>query len=141
MKNIIGVLVIILAIVILSSCGTTRTAADSSSAGNDRPEKPSDTVRIVNDSLEYEVIIIEPGFNSWLATQPPRGYRAQAGMDISNDFKIPLYNLRVNQPLQYDPSLYPFRIDYDPTIDYGYEVTYLLFNYFRYFEQRYNQRL
>lgn len=100
-----------------------------------------DTIRIANDSLEYEVIIIEPGFNSWLATQPPQGYRAQSSMDISNDQKIPIYNLRVNNPLRYGSELYPFRIDYDPRIDYGYEVTYLLYNYFLFFEQRYNQRL
>ena len=29
----------------------------------------SDTVRIANDSIEYEIIIIEPGFNAWLVTQ------------------------------------------------------------------------
>jgi hypothetical protein len=27
-----------------------------------------DTVRIANDALEYEVIIIDAGFNSWLVS-------------------------------------------------------------------------
>ncbi|PRP66686.1 hypothetical protein [Nonlabens agnitus] len=140
MKIVAGVLTFFIVIVMLSSCGGTSEASGSTENDSVYLEK-SDTIRIANDSLEYEVIIIEPGFNSWLATQPPRGYRSQSSMDIINDFKIPLYNLRVNQPLQYDPNLYPFRIDYDTSVDYGYEVTYLLFNYFKFFEERFNQRL
>lgn len=134
-KNVLFIIVIILAI---SSCGGPKSLQNSDS---DKREVANDTVRIANDSLEYEIIIIEPGFNSWLVTQPPRGYRSQSGMDISNDFKVTSYNLRANNPLQYGSNLYPFRIDYDRNVDYGYEVTYLLFNYFKFFEQRYNQRL
>lgn len=128
----------VILIIILSSCGSSN---NNSQSNKDSAVKASDTIKIVNDSLEYEVIIIEPGFNSWLITQPPQGFIAQSTMDISNDIKIPLYNLRVNDPIRFGTDLYPFRIDYDPQIDYGYEVTYLLFNYFIFFEQRYNQRL
>ena len=128
----------LLIILVIASCTTSRrTGGQVQEISNES----SDTLRIINDSIDYEVIIIEPGFNSWLATQPPRGYRSLTAMDVSNDYKIPIYNLRANNPLQYGSQLYPFRIDYDPRIDYGYEVTYLLFNYFNFFEQRYNQRL
>ncbi|SCY10385.1 hypothetical protein SAMN05192588_1169 [Nonlabens sp. Hel1_33_55] len=137
MRSILGTICLLISIIwIASSCGSQNSTTTERS-----PEVINDTIRIANDSLEYEVIIIEPGFNSWLATQPPQEFRAKSSMDITNDIKIPLYNLRVNQPLQYDPNLYPFRIDYDPSIDYGLEVTYLLFNYFKFFEQRFNQRL
>jgi len=136
MRAILGVLVALILIIIVSSCGVkpTNKAEVATPIAND-------TVRIANDSLEYEIIIIEPGFNSWLATQPPRGYRSQSSMDISNDFKVTEYNLRANNPLRYGTNLYPMRIAYDRRVDYGYEVTYLLFNYFMFFEQRYNQKL
>ncbi len=101
----------------------------------------NDTIRIANDSLKYEVIIFEPGFNAWLATQPQRGYFTQSSMEITNNFRINEYNLRVQNPSRYGIHLYPFRIDYDRRIDYGYEVNYLLHNYFLFFEQKYNQRL
>jgi hypothetical protein len=29
----------------------------------------NDTIRIANDTLEYEVIIIDPGFSTWLASR------------------------------------------------------------------------
>ncbi|MGO2102488.1 MAG: DUF6146 family protein, partial [Psychroflexus halocasei] len=32
-------------------------------------------------------------------------------------------------------------IDYQPHIDYGYEVNYMLYHYFLFFEQKYNQKL
>ncbi len=33
------------------------------------------------------------------------------------------------------------RIDYNPQIDYGYEVNYLLYNYFLFFQREYDQQL
>lgn len=101
----------------------------------------NDTIRIANDSLEYEIIIIEQGFNAWLAQQPPRGYFTQSAMEITNAMKVNIYNMRVNDPLRYGLGLYELRIDYDRDIDYGYEVNYMLYNYFIFFEQRYKQRL
>ncbi|GAL01544.1 hypothetical protein JCM19314_1327 [Nonlabens ulvanivorans] len=101
----------------------------------------TDTLRIANDSLEYEVIIIEPGFNSWLATQPPRGFYSQSTLELRNDFYVREYNLRVNNSINYSPDLYVWRIDYDRKVDYGYEVNYLLYNYFLFFEKRYGQKL
>jgi hypothetical protein len=32
----------------------------------------NDTIRIANDTLEYEVIIIDPGFSTWLASRSLR---------------------------------------------------------------------
>ncbi|BAO56505.1 DUF6146 family protein [Nonlabens marinus] len=136
MRNLAASLLFLIVIVIFASCGGSKDFPVDEVSG-----VAKDTIRIANDSLEYEIIIIEIGFNSWLATQPPRGYYTQSSMDISNDFKVTEYNLRANDPLRYGANLYPFRIDYDRNVDYGYEVTYLLFNYFKFFEERYNQRL
>ncbi|RRO19764.1 hypothetical protein EIG84_05415 [Flavobacteriaceae bacterium 14752] len=100
-----------------------------------------DTIEIANDSLEYKIIILEIGFNSWLATQRPRGYYSQTFLENKNRILVSEYNSRVNEPSRFDPQLYPFRIDYDSRTDYGYEVNYLLYHYFLFFQQKYNQNL
>ena len=101
----------------------------------------NDTVRIANDSLEYEILIIEPGFNSWLVTQQPRGYYGLNYLENKNKLFVSEYNARARNPQRYSSSLYPQEINYNYNTDYGYEVNYLLYNYFVYFQQRYNQQL
>lgn len=101
-----------------------------------------DTVRIANDSLEYEVIIIDPGFSTWLnSIALPRGYYSQFYLENKNRFYITEWNNRAQQPLRFDPNLYEMTINYDPQINYGYEVNYLIYNYMIYFQNRYQQRL
>jgi len=101
-----------------------------------------DTVRIANDKLEYEIIIIEPGFNTWLlSVAKPEGYYSQEFMEIRNRIFVTEWNIRVLQPQRYDPNLYELEIDYQPNIDYGYEVNYKLYNYFIYFQLYYKQQL
>jgi hypothetical protein len=102
---------------------------------------PTDTVRIANDSLEYEIIIIDPGFNSWLYSRAqPRGYYGEQYLKNKNRFWVTEWNIRANNPIRYG-DLYQMRIDYDPAINYGYEVNYLLYNYLVYFQNVNNQRL
>jgi len=62
-------------------------------------------------------------------------------METRNYFFIAEYNRRVLDPYRYSPDLYEMRIDYDRNIRYGYEVNYLLYNYFLYFQQQYKQKL
>lgn len=134
MKN--WVFLFVLAI-ILASCGSSwnKVATNSSS-------KPSDTLRIANDELEYEVIIIEPGFNSWLAsTARPRGYYSESFLETRNQLYVNEWNSRARQPLRYKSTLYEMEINYDPNIHYGYEVNYLIYNYFIYFQMHYKQQL
>jgi len=101
----------------------------------------NDTVRIANDSLEYEVIIIDPGFNSWLVSRArPRGFYGQPYLENKNRFWVMEWNTRVINPQRYG-NLYQMRIDYEQGIDYGYEVNYLLFNYLVYFQITNNQKL
>jgi len=101
-----------------------------------------DTVRIANDDIEYEITIIEPGFNSWLAsTAKPEGYYSQQYLEGRNRLYVTEWNLRVLQPQNFNPNLYEMRIDYDPGVDYGYEVNYKLYNYFIYFQLTYKQKL
>lgn len=104
--------------------------------------KAQDTVRITNDELEYEILIIEPGFNFWLASiAKPEGYYSQSFLEGRNQLFVSEWNNRVLQPQRYDPRLYELSIDYNRSIDYGYEVNYKLYNYFIYFQLHYKQQL
>ncbi|MDT0647681.1 DUF6146 family protein [Zunongwangia sp. F260] len=131
MKNIIYVLLLGL---FIYSCGSSKRSMRLTNAKND-------TVRIANDSLEYEIIIIEPGFNLFInSIAQPEGYYSQNYLENKNRQLVIEYNNRVMQPQRFDPNLYVNEINYEPRIDYGYEVNYLLYNYFVYFSRQYNQR-
>jgi hypothetical protein len=130
-------LIILLAASVMS-CSTQKKGANQRFEDS---KVDNDTIRIANDSLEYEIVIIEPGFNAWLASQRPRGYYGLNYLDQRNKFYVTIYNMRVNDPMSFDPNLYPFRINYEMDVDYGYEVNYLLYHYFLFFEEKYNQRL
>lgn len=128
---------------IVGSCGSSKEAVNISDeekmAFN---QKEKDTIAIANEEVEYEIIIIEPGFNFWLQSiAKPKGYYSQSFLENRNQLYVIQWNQRVMQPLRYDPNLYQLQIDYSPNIDYGYEVNYKLYNYFIYFQRKYNQRL
>jgi hypothetical protein len=102
----------------------------------------SDTVSISSDESDYEIIIIEPGFNAWLIGRArPQGFHSQQWLESRNAILVQAWNQRAMQPSVYDPNLYELRIDYDTRTDYGYEVNYKLYNYFLYFQLTYKQQL
>ncbi len=125
------------------SCNTYKTTTPQ----NDKTEKElalaaNDTVTIANEELEYEIIIIEPGFNIWLQSRArPVGYYTQSFLENRNRQLVLEWNSRVMQPQRFNPSLYELVIDYQPNIDYGYDVNYKLYNYFIYFQINYKQQL
>lgn len=130
---------IVIAILILSclvNCGDTKKLTQ-----NTNQTEELDTLVIENDSLGYKLIILDYGFNSWITTQRPRGYHSQRYMELKNLQYVNEYNIRVRNANRYDPNLYPLVIKYSPNVDYGYEVNYLLFHYFLFFEEKYNQKL
>lgn len=134
MKNL---LYILLLGIFIYSCGASR---DRNLRSEEIANAENDTVRIANDSLEYEIIIIEPGFNLFINTYAkPEGYYSQDYLESKNQILVSEYNSRVRQPQFYNPNLYVNEINYDPNVDYGYEVNYLLYNYFVYFSRQYNQ--
>ncbi|SNR48188.1 hypothetical protein SAMN04488009_2096 [Maribacter sedimenticola] len=127
----------------ISSCGSSKEAVSISSAEKTVFEQvKGDTITIASDKTEYEIIIIEPGFNTWLnSIAKPEGYYSQEFLENRNYLMVVEWNQRVLQPMRYNPNLYELQIDYNQNIDYGYEVNYKLYNYFIYFQRKYNQRL
>ena len=138
MKTFVSILLIAF---LIFSCNTTKQSVIKNEEKL-ASLKLNDTVSISNDELEYEIIIIEPGFNYWLASRArPEGFYSQQYLESRNLIYVTEWNNRVMQPFRFNPNLYEMRIDYSPGIDYGYEVNYKLYNYFIYFQLTYKQQL
>ena len=90
MKNLIYISIILLAII---GCSSSK----SSVATVDKPKTESkDTIKITNEELHYEVIIIEPGFDLWLnSTAYPRGFYSQKYLPF-----LMIYKTFLNQKQQ-----------------------------------------
>ena len=125
------------------NCSTTKDSLSiTESEEKTFKQVQEDTITISNEKTEYEIIIIEPGFTTWLSSiAKPEGYYSQNFLENRNNIMVLEWNNRVLQPSRFNPNLYELRIDYSQQIDYGYEVNYKLYNYFIYFQRKYNQRL
>ncbi|WP_343588826.1 DUF6146 family protein [Flavobacterium sp.] len=138
MKKCISILIVLFTIIACSSASKNIASIDTATPN----KKVNDTVRIANDSLEYEVIIIDNGFSTWLASRAyPRNYYSLQYLENKNYLYVTEWNNRVLQPQRYNPNLYEMSIDYRPDIHYGYEVNYLIYNYMIYFQNTYKQKL
>ncbi|TYP99464.1 hypothetical protein C7447_10160 [Tenacibaculum adriaticum] len=134
MKNLRYIVTIGIISLLVWSCGSSPKAIN-----NDVKEEP---VVIANDSLEYEIIIFDIGFNNYLNTiAKPEGFYSQNYLENKNRFYVPEWNSRVRNPSRFNPNIYENIIDYDPNIDYGYDVNYKLFNYFEFAQRKYRMRL
>ncbi len=133
MKNYLGFT--FLGIIFLGFALQCQSTPTSSSKTLEDPSVKGDTIRIANEELEYEVIILDANFQSWYVTNArPRGYYNQEYFEARNRIWIAEYNRRAMNPFQYSNIQYPQAIDYQPKINYGYEVNYMLFNYLVYFQ-------
>jgi hypothetical protein len=138
MKNLLYSAIII---VVLWSCKTSNKTVSTTNV-KEKTGHSSDTVRIANNELQYEIIIIDPGFNSWLASNgKPKNYYSLSYLENKNQFFVSEWNRRVLEPFRYSPDLYEQAINYQPSVHYGFEVNYQLYNYFIYFQKKYKQRL
>ena len=126
--------IIVVALFVLISCGTKKPATF------DTTTFKSDTIRIANDALEYEVLIIDVGFSGWLASYAkPRNYHSQNYMEQRNKIWVNQWNQNVLSGRRAD--LFEMSINYEANIDYGYEVNYLIYNYLTYFQLTNNIQL
>ncbi len=86
------------------------------------------------DSVEYKLIVLDPGFDTWLATKPPMDFYSKEYYELKNRLYVTEWNYRYQQPLRYG-DLYENIIDYDFNTDWGLELNYRLYYYFRFFEE------
>ena len=132
MKNTLYFIVFSLFVI---SCGSSIKPVT-----NQTSDLPEGAVRIANDSLEYEIIIIDVGFETYLNTiAKPANFYSQQFYETKNKYYVTQWNIRASNPLKYNSSIYENIINYDFNIDYGLDVNYKLYNYFKFVEYKYKQ--
>ena len=95
-------------------------------------------VTIANDSLEYEITIIDIKFYNYLITAKPMSYYSVNYLENKNRFYVSSWNDRVRRG--YKPNIYENVIEYEYHMHYGLEVNYKLYKYFRFVETEYGER-
>lgn len=87
------------------------------------------------DSLEYELIVLDPGFDTWYMLQDsPARYRSQQYYENWNRQYVSEWNSLARQPRR--NSFFETIIGYEPGVDYGFELNHKLFYYFQYVEHK-----
>jgi len=118
------------------------TASQEKKSFDDKPKLESDTIRISNEKLEYEVLIFDIGFSSWFNSfAKPRNYYSQSYLESRNRVWVLEWNRRAMLSSQYNPNLYEMTINYQTGVDYGFEVNYMIYNYLVYFQLTNKQQL
>ncbi len=125
-------LIILMALGALTACGVSQKYS------TDAPKQSVEFV--VDDSLEYELLVLDPGFTSFLATQPPAEHYSQSYYESWNHRYVLEWNSRHRNPLRYG-DFYQTEIQYDPHTDYGLELNYQLYHYFQFVEKNYGIEL
>lgn len=154
MKRVNNIWSVIVVLVLFSACSSSKQVNQTEESNESTPLSISQAeeqafnatgegeVRIGDEESEYEIIIIDPGFYTWLKSiARPEGYYDQAFLESRNQLYVLNWNQRALGLYNADPNLYLMQINYEPGIDYGYEVNYKLYNYFIYFQRKYKQRL
>ena len=131
MKTIVYLISILF---LLVSCGTTNSSTKQN-------ELPDGAVRIANDELAYEIIIIDSGFEAYLASiAKPDSFYSIDYYESKNIRYVTEWNIRVRNPQRYNTNIYENEINYNFNINYGLDVNYKLYNYFKFVEYKYKER-
>ncbi|MGB2129198.1 MAG: DUF6146 family protein [Flavicella sp.] len=95
-------------------------------------------VTIENDSVSYDIQVLDQGFEVYLRTiARPMHFYSQSYYETRNLFYVAQWNMRAANPIQYRNFDFQQAINYDASIDYGLELNYKLYNYFKFVEYRY----
>lgn len=127
MKSIVKVILILILPLLIFSCATQR---EINSNGSGRLIL-RDTSQ-VKDSLEYELIVFDPGFDFWLSSNSfQKNQYSNAYLQSMNNLYVTEWNRRYSLGSRLIESY----IDYSPLNEYDFELNYKLFMYFKYFEE------
>ncbi len=120
-------IIVLLTLSVAASCGTTKPNA---------LQKQKVAMIADNDSSEYTLIVLDSGFEGYIATKPPATYHAQHYYENWNNQYVIEWNIRHGNPLRYG-GFYETAINYDPFEDYGLELNYRLYYYFQFIKDKY----
>ena len=124
--SIIPVILMVLTFVV-TSCNTTK---------NSPTQKQGVEMISDNDSTEYSLIVLDPGYDFFLASQPSANFYSQQYYENWNKQYVMEWNARHRNPLQYG-SFYETEIDYNAREDYGLDLNYRLYQYFQFIKNKY----
>lgn len=112
---------------VVASCHTTK---------NNIPQKQR--VEMINDddSTEYSLIVLDPGYDIYIAGKPSANFYSQQYYENWNRQYITEWNSRHQNPIQYG-GFYETAINYNYSEDYGLELNYRLYYYFLFIKDRY----
>jgi len=103
------------------------------------PVASSENIHIEEEEEQHELIILDPGFETWFNQNArPVGFYSKSYYESQNERYVAAWN---NLYQTYGGNS-PFenQINYDFTKDYGLELNYRLFWYFKYVEARFGNR-
>lgn len=119
------------------ACSTNQTTKNSI------PNKEDNSLKFEpNEEGDYDIVVFDPQYDVYLKSiaLPKESYSKQY-YEHMNRLYVMIWNQRHMQPLVYNPELYAVSIDLDPSVDYGYDFEYKLFNFFRFIEHKYRVRI
>lgn len=91
-----------------------------------------------NDSIEYELLVFDAGFETYLVTVPySKEFYSNKYYKHWNILYCAEWNRRHQNPLRYG-DFYETSIDYDPSIEYGIDFNFKLYQYFQFVESEYD---
>lgn len=122
--------IIFVSIVFLLGAGCARSLnMDSKTTGDN-------IILSQEEENEYDIIIDDPQFSSWIASYGyPQNWHDNTYYRNKNNMLVSEWNSRFHARSGRFP--YTFNINYEYTVDYGFDVNYQLFHYFRYMAQKY----
>jgi len=91
------------------------------------------------DKHEYELIVMLLGYETYMATQLPMEYYSENYYKLWNQRYVVEWNIRFHLGPRRD--LFENEIFYNPFTNYGIELEYSLYHFFRFFEDKYNLTL
>lgn len=90
------------------------------------------------DSIEYDLIVFDSGFETYLATVPySKEFYSNEYYKHWNILYCAEWNRRNQDPLRFG-GFYETSIDYDPSIDYGIDFNFKLYQYFQFVEDEHD---
>lgn len=97
-----------------------------------------DVVTLTVNTSEYEVTVLEEGYDTFLKQQQPKEFFTEQELKSKNIPLVNEWNMCCNNPSQYDPAIYEAPIDYSPTTDYGLNVEYNIYMFLKYMNEKYS---
>ena len=93
------------------------------------------SIEVEADSVDYELIIIDSGFESWLAMQKPAEFYSNDYYQSWNQRYVNEWNALYSSGMDRHPEIESY-IDYRPGTVYDIDLNYRLYYYFLFFEKK-----